>query len=229
MTQYNNLTLEVKDYQITNAETIIETINSEENYERLKEYYDVLKNNIGYNNYENFSSIIKALELRIKFLTSGSIEENHVLDDLLNIYVTLEDVYPLIKTYLNKLPLQASEKLKLYAYLSDAITILTTLEKDIFDETENNFENEAIKSIIDFIEHKERNEYEQALLEKFYNYLDKINSTSKGVSNERRKSYGISSNPAPLLLDYNGASLTIIIITITVLLGAVIAALLLVK
>lgn len=227
----SELILDISNYKITNQDTIVEAINNEMDYEKLKNYYNQLISNKEYENYENIKIIIFALKSRLNVLDpKGNYEEINPLNELLDIYVTLEDVYPLIKKYTMYKKLSETELKEIYAYLSDAITKLQ--EGFIKSESENKktFEEEIIEVLMEHIIYKDRNKYEKALLAKYYNYMKSNgNESSKGITDGKSKKYGISGNPAPFLLSDNGISLTITIITTTIILGSLIAALLLVK
>lgn len=218
---YDNLTLEIQDYKITNIDNVITSINNETNFHLLKNYYDVLKNHPEYHKYENINMILFALEAKLKAL---EMVDNNPLNDLLNIYVTLEEIYPLIKIYTNFKVLSENDYLKIYAYLSNALSILQngfTLE--------SSFEQELVDFLLNHISNKERNKYEEALFQKYNNYLKSNNNSSKAIENGKKKTYGIPGIKSPLLLGDDGASLIITVITITILIGMIIAAFLLVK
>ena len=222
MTQdYNSLTLEIKDSKIINVDSLIDAINNEESYDKLNNLYNILISNEEYSNYENINMILFALKNRMKYVES--LEINNPLNELINIYVSLEEVYPLVRSYINYKSLNDEDLKKIYAYLSNAITIL----ENGFDLT-SSFEYEMFDCLINHISTKEKNNYEEQLLNKYKKYIE-MPGSSKGISEGRKKTYGINSNPAPLLLGDGGISLTIIIITVTLLVGAFLATLMLVK
>lgn len=218
---YGSLTLEIQDSKIINVDRVIEAINNEESYNELNNLYNALVSNKEYSYYENINMILFALKNRMKYVES--LEINNPLNELINIYVTLEEVYPLVRSYINYKSLNDEDLKKIYAYLSNAITIL----ENGFDLT-SSFEYEMFDCLINYISNKEKNIYEEQLLNKYKKYIE-ISSDSKGLSEGRKKTYGINSNPAPLLLGDGGISLTIIIITVTVLVGTFLATLMLVK
>jgi len=214
-------TMQIVNNKIDNLNEILSAINEEENYEMLKEYYSYLKTNIIQISNEELNTILNQLNDRIIVLEQESNEFLTYLDQVHSTYVEYDEAIRLISKYINKESLSEEESLKIFAFLSNAITMF----EYEYNESLENKDKELLHYTMNYvrqnksaIERHLTNRYDKACL-KDKEITGKTNSHTKKLLNP----------DTPLLLDDNGASLTIIVITTTILLGALIAAILLVK
>jgi len=219
-----NFKMKLQNNEIINFENIISAINAEENIEMLKEYYEILTTKINPYLYKNLDAIINVLQSRIKNLESKSNEFNDLIEKMQLTYVEFEEVLPLLYKYTNKGLITEEENLKIYAYLSNTITIY----EHEFDGSINYREKEVFHYTMNYIETKEKNEIETHLLDKYNSSCEK-EIESNGKSNSFSKK--LTNPDVPLLLTDNetGITTTIIVITTTLILGIFLAVFLLVK
>ena len=175
-----NFKMKLQNNEIINFENIISAINAEENIEMLKEYYEILTTKINPYLYKNLDKIINALQLKIEELEKNKNEFNSFIEKIEQTYIEFEEVLPLLYQYTNKNQLTEDEMIKIYAYLSNTITIY----EHEFDGSINYREKEVFHYTMNYIETKEKNEIETHLLER-YNSLgqgQRINEIDPSIS-----------------------------------------------
>lgn len=217
----DSFTMQIVNNKIDNLNEILSAINEEENYEILKEYHSFLTTNIIQISNEELNIILNQLNEKIIILEQDSNEFLSFLDRIHATYVEYDEAIKLISKYINKEQLSEEESLKIYAFLSNAITMFEYEYNESLEHKEKELLHYAMNYVRQnnsAIERHLTNRYDKACL-KDKETTKKTNSHTKRLLNP----------DIPLLLDDNGASLTIIIITATILLGALIAAILLVK
>lgn len=214
-------TLEIVNNRIVNIDTVIATINNEENYEMLKEYQNFIITNTIPAKREELSELKNALSERVFALEQVSNEFLTLLDQIHQTYVENDEAIKLISKYINKENLTEEEKIKVYAFLSNAITLFEYQ----YDESLDRNEKDILHYTMEFL-NPNNSTIERHLLNRYNSACQKDKTTSHKTSGYTKK---LLNPESPLSLDEEGISLTIIIITVTILLGSVIAALLLVK
>lgn len=214
-------TLEIVNNRIVNIDTVIATINNEENYEMLKEYQNFIITNTIPAKREELSELKNALSERLFALEQVSNEFLTLLDQIHQTYVENDEAIKLISKYINKENLTEEEKIKVYAFLSNAITLFEYQ----YDESLDRNEKDILHYTMEFL-NPNNSAIERHLLNRYNSACQKDKTTSHKTSGYTKK---LLNPESPLSLDEEGISLTIIIITVTILLGSVIAALLLVK
>lgn len=230
----NRLTLKIVDYKIVNTNEILNNISEINNYDMLKEYYDFYKSgNPITSQYEGLDTILNALNKKINDLenkllnknTQPSNEFTEEREKLAYIEVELDEAWYLINLFSHGKPLDYNSKLKTYAFLLET---LTKMELE-FELTET--EEYLLGIAVDYIRKNETNtnNIEIEILNRYNAYQEQMENTSKSMNAGAKKKTYSSLPKSPLILNDEGASLTIIIITATLLLGILIAALLLVK
>jgi len=214
-------TLEIVNNRIVNIDTVIATINNEENYEMLKEYQNFIITNTIPAKREELSELKNALSERLFALEQVSNEFLTLLDQIHQTYVENDEAIKLISKYINKENLTEEEKIKVYAFLSNAITLFEYQ----YDESLDRNEKDILHYTMEFL-NPNNSTIERHLLNRYNNACQKDKNASSKNNGYTKK---LLNPESPLSLDEEGISLTIIIITVTTLLGSVIAALLLVK
>ncbi len=142
-------------------------------------------------------------------------------NDLDNIDINEVEVKPLIAKYISGTILEKEEKIKVYAYL---LNILDSLELGF---NPSNTDLDLLASTVDYLQTISLNSVEKEILFRATRYYKMQEDTySKNNEVSLKKTY--KANEALIPSD-NGASLSIIIITVTILLGALISAIMLVK
>lgn len=211
-------TLEFVNNKITNVDSIVEAIKEETNTEMLKEYYDFLKNKLNPLLYEGLDSILTTLDNKLNSYE----QNNNILEKIQNTYVELEEAIPLISNYTNNFPLNEEQLIKIYSYLSNAIT----LYEYEYNESLSKREQDILHYAMEYMKTTNPNSIESALIERYDKCCQKeIESASKSNGMTKR----LLNPNVPVSLSDDGITLTTIIITITILLGSVIAAIMLVK
>lgn len=214
-------TMQIINNKIDNLNEILSAINEEENYEMLKEYYSFLKTNIIYASNEDLTIILNHLNDRIVILEQESNEFLSYLDSIHTTYVEYDEAIRLISKYINKEPLSEEENLKIFAFLSNTITMY----EYEYNESLDNKEKEVLHYTMNYVR-QNNSAIERHLINRYDKVCLKDKETAKKTNSHTKKLL----NPnTPLLLDDSGSSLTIIVITTTILLGTLIAAILLVK
>jgi len=211
-------TLEFVNNKITNVDSIVEAIKEETNTEMLKEYYDFLKNKLNPLLYEGLDSILTTLDNKLNSYE----QNNNILEKIQNTYVELEEAIPLISNYTNNFPLNEEQLIKIYSYLSNAIT----LYEYEYNESLSKKEQDILHYAMEYMKTTKPNSIESTLIERYVKCCKKeIESASKSNGMTKR----LLNPNVPVSLNDDGITLTTIIITITILLGSVIAAIMLVK
>ena len=133
-------------------------------------------------------------------------------------------MFNLIRKFVTAKPLEKTEQIKVYAFL---LKLLTNLETG-FELTYT--EEELLNVSIDYLQTNDNNNIEKEILNRYNTFYNNVeNELTENNKNVHKKTYIPAKNKHPLAIGDDGISLTIIIITVTVLLGAIIAAVLLVK
>lgn len=160
------------------------------------------------------------LDLSAKSSTAYIEEDTEISrSDLENIEISTEEVMPLIEKFVTAKSLNKEEKIKIYSYLKDLLDT-KELELDL-----SNKEEELLGATVDYLRTKTSNNVEKEILNRYNNFSERQDLAK---SKEEIKRYTLKGDN-PLKLNDDGVSLSIIIITVTVLLGALLAAIILVK
>ena len=220
--QADKFILELNNNEITNIDNILTAIEEENNYEFLNNYYNFLTTRIDPELYLNLNIILDAIKNKLNKTKDQTNEFNILLDQVQNTYVELEEVIPLISKYTNNISVNENDLIKIYSFLSNAITLFEY-------EYNNSLEQKALDILhytMEYVKNKNSNQMENYLIERYNTYCQKeLESTGKSSSYQKK----LLNPDAPVFLDDNGISLTIIIITTTILLGVIIGAIILVK
>ena len=162
-------------------------------------------------------------------VTEKKIEE--IIDRMINLNVSLEEVTPLIGKYLYNYPINEQELIKIYSYLSETIA---KYEKEL-DKNLDKDEVATFHYVMDCFKNSKKylTPIETYLIERYDKVCQKEDKV-EGISNSfiKRKlhpDYKPSRLEESLELTPAAFTLLPIIITVTVLLGTIIAAFLLVK
>lgn len=158
-------------------------------------------------------------------------ELEKLIDRMVNINVERKDAIPLINKYVNNIPVNDKELIKIYSYLSEFIAKYETelskyidpKEKQEFHEIINKFKNHVIN--LTPIESYLIDRYDRACLKE----LEESSSINNGFTKRKTNPNYKSSFEESIELNPYGITLIPIIITVTVLIGTIIAAILLVK
>lgn len=215
-------TMQIFDNKIVNLDSIINEILLEENIELLKEYQVFLLNHSSIAESSDIYNILNVLNKKVIELEQNTNEFYTLLDRIQNTYVTDEEAIKLLSRFVNNDILNEEDMKKVYAYLSNQIAII----EYGYNESLSDNEIDILDYTIDYMKKTNIDAIKSYLINRYDNITNKEENT-RGKSNGRTKKL---LNPnTPLILDDEGISLSIIIITITILLGAIIAAVLLVK
>lgn len=218
----NKYTMQIIDNKIVNLDSIINEISLEENFELLKEYQAFLKGHLDIADASDIYSILNFINNKLIKLEQSTNEFYTYLDNIQNIYVTDEEAVKLLSHFVNNDVLSEEDIKKVYAYLSNQIALI----EYGYNESLAPNELDILNYVIDYMKTTDMNAIKSYLINRY-------ESVYKSDENAFKKSNGRTKkllNPStPLSLDDEGISLSIIIITITILLGAIIATILLVK
>ena len=218
-----NFKLKLVNNEIINSEEIINAISIETNIDMLKEYYEFIATKMNPYLYKNMDKIINALQSKLKKEKEKDNKLEKELEKIENTYIEFEEIIPILYKYTNNIQLTEEETLKIYAFISNDIALY---EKE-FDESLDPREREIFHYTMEYIRDKEKNNIEEYMLNRYNTSCQKEIETN-GKTNSYTKR--LLNPDTPLLLsDENGITATIIIISITVMIGLFLAAFLLVK
>ncbi len=212
------------DYINLNHPNIVPKISIDSNSERLYYVGDIIIKFHNDNNTRKMEIINESVNENSKIDKTNSettkIEGSSEIkrSDINNIEVDTLEAKKIIHKFVTSKDLSKDELIKLYSYVTD---LLDTLETGF--EIENRDEM-LLTQVIDELYNKECNNIEKEILNRYNNYT--INNSS---SLEKADKTLKLTSETPLVIDDKGIIYSITIIAVSVIIGAVITALLLVK